>query len=55
MKLLKHLINRIGCMRYGHFYHMDGETLGGWWVRCSFCHHLDEYLPGVHEPKGYKP
>lgn len=40
------------CHKEGHLWVKDNPTLGGWWVRCTRCHHLDEYLPGVHEPRG---
>jgi hypothetical protein len=42
------------CRKQGHQYYKDGETLGGDWIRCANCNRLDEYLPGLHEPKGYK-
>lgn len=40
------------CRKIGHIYLYDGDTLGGIWIRCALCKHLEEYLPGVHEPEG---
>ena len=31
----------------------DRPTLGGEYIRCKECNQIDEYLPGLHEPKGY--
>lgn len=39
------------CFRGGHLWHYDGDTLGGIWIRCARCNALDEYLPGLHEPR----
>lgn len=42
------------CFRRGeHLYVYDSPSMGGDWIRCSHCRHLDEWIPGVHEPKGY--
>jgi hypothetical protein len=48
------LLNFWRCWGKDHLYRYDGPTLGGDWIKCDRCGHLDEYLPGVHEPKGYK-
>jgi len=40
------------CWPTMHDYAYDGDTLGGIWIRCKLCGHLEEFLPGVHEPKG---
>jgi len=40
------------CRQQGHYYLFDGNTLGGICIRCSDCNKLEEFLPGVHEPKG---
>ncbi len=42
------------CFKMGHLWRFDSHTLGGDWIRCERCNKLDEYLPGVHEPKGYR-
>lgn len=47
------LRNKRLCWVQGHNYRRVSETLGGDWIRCTNCGHLDEYLPGLHEPKGY--
>jgi hypothetical protein len=47
--------NWLTCFKRGyHRFFPVGDTLGGDWVRCQDCWKLDEYLPRVHEPKGYK-
>ncbi len=53
MKLMGYLKNKHLCFKIGHLWKFDGYTLGGDWIRCERCKKLDEYLPGVHEPKGY--
>lgn len=57
MKLIRNLIARHNiCRKVGHVWRKDGDTLGGWWIRCKNCNKLDEYLPGLHEPRGsYAP
>lgn len=45
--------NKIHCFKNGHNYKFDGYTLGGDWIRCARCNKLEEYLPGLHEPKNY--
>lgn len=37
-----------------HDYVYNGNTLGGDWIVCLKCGHVEEYLPGLHEPKGYR-
>lgn len=50
------LICKWECFRYGHFaWRKVGETVGGDVVRCVRCNALEEYLPGVHEPKSEVP
>lgn len=54
MKLfIQHLLNKRICLKLGHDYKFAGHGLGGDWIRCARCNRLDEYLIGVHEPKGY--
>lgn len=48
------LFNFWRCWGKDHLYEYDGYTLGGIWIRCTRCGDIDEYLPGLHEPKGYK-
>lgn len=51
MKL--NLLNRLTiCRRNGHLFEVESMSLGGYWVRCTVCRKLDEWLPGVHEPRG---
>lgn len=41
------------CAKRGHHdWAEDGDTLGGIWIRCRDCRTLEEFLPGLHEPKG---
>lgn len=54
-RLLNYLRNKRICFKQGHIWKFDGMTLGGDWIRCERCKKIDEYLPGVHEPKGYQP
>lgn len=30
----------------------NGDTLGGIFIRCICCGYIDEFLPGVYEPRG---
>lgn len=46
--------NKWICFRNGHKFVFSSHSLGGDWIRCERCHKLDEFLPGLHEPKGYK-
>ncbi|MFC8008956.1 hypothetical protein [Streptomyces cinereoruber] len=55
MSLLQWIQNKVTCFTQGHDYKFDGFTLGGDWIRCRRCRKLEEYLPGLHEPKGYRP
>ena len=54
MKIVERLLSQRICSKLGHDYKYDGDTLAGDWIRCTRCNKLEEYLPGVHEPKGYK-
>jgi len=54
MKFIRYLVNKYTCFKMGHIFRFDSHTLGGDWITCERCKKLDEYLPGVHEPKGYK-
>ena len=40
------------CRKKGHDWFVESMTLGGVWIRCGRCRHLDEFLPGLNEPKG---
>lgn len=40
------------CRKDGHLFEVESMSLGGYWVRCTECGKLDEWLPGVHEPRG---
>lgn len=51
MKFVLNLWRRWG---KSHDWVFDGYTLGGDWVKCQRCGAIDEYLPGLHEPRGYK-
>lgn len=51
--LLTPLRRRLWCQLHGHTYRETGVTLGGWWIECVVCGSIEEYLPGVHEPRGY--
>jgi len=53
MRLIRYLKNKHLCFKMGHIFRFDSYTLGGDWIKCERCNKLDEYLPGVHEPKGY--
>jgi hypothetical protein len=47
------LRRRLWCWFHGHSYRREGDTLGGVWIRCVICGALEEYLPGLHEPRGF--
>jgi hypothetical protein len=42
------------CRKNGHHWVFDSDSLTGEWIVCHNCYKIDEYIPGVHEPKGYK-
>lgn len=50
-----YMLNFWRCWGKYHNWQKAGDSLGGDWVRCSFCYKLDEYIPGMHEPEGYRP
>ena len=52
--MIARIKDKIHCLLHGHDFRFDGVTLGGSWILCRRCHKLDEYLPGVHEPQGFK-
>lgn len=54
LKLWQRLEARLTiCLRIGHAYRFDGHGLTGDYIKCARCGHSEEYIPGVHEPKGY--
>ena len=53
MRLFERFRERLRCWRYGHVYQFLEPTLGGDWIRCVMCNHVEEYLPGIHEVDGY--
>lgn len=53
MGIIERIKRRWHCFRHGHIFKFDSYTLGGDWIRCKHCNLLEEYLPGLHEPKGY--
>lgn len=40
------------CWPGGHSWIKIGDTLGGDEIMCIVCHTKEEWLPGVHEPRG---
>lgn len=44
---------RLYCRKHGHHYKFESYTLGGDLIRCMSCRKLEEWPPGLHEPKGY--
>lgn len=55
MSIIQNLLNKRICWKIGHDWKYESPTLGGDWIRCARCRGLEEYLPGLHEPKGYAP
>lgn len=57
MPSIRHLFWRLWyritiCWPEGHVWEYAGVTLGGDWVICIVCYTKEEWLPGVHEPRG---
>ena len=50
---MTNFLQLIKCIFTGHDWKYYSQTLGGDWIRCDKCHTFEEFLPGVHEPKGY--
>lgn len=53
VNIIANLKHRWVCHKLGHNYYFIRHGLTGDWIRCNRCGRTDEYIPGVHEPKGY--
>jgi hypothetical protein len=52
MSFTKHLLNFWRCIGKPHVWKYSADTLAGIWLECERCYGIDEFLPGLHEPKG---